>query len=123
MLRGKKRCDRTRDSILFVQRSLAQSHRQRRRSLACTCQCYMSPFTRRVMNGMHNVEHVISQFAACTMWATRTQGIGHVSDSQAATVLCITVCQRYILPRLLSRFSYAHSSAKTVGIRYAQCPF
>ena len=59
---------------------------QPRGTFATACQFNMPPLTRSVMDSVHNIQHMISQIAACPVGAPIMQGQRHISHAEATPV-------------------------------------
>src|SRR5581483_10430338 len=106
--------------FLLIKQSFAQSHGQRRGTLTRARQLDMPVLIRSFMKGLHGIKHMIGQFAACPMWTTRTQRIGHIRNPQTPAILVVAVCERHLIPLAGPGLANTHGTAKAIGIGHAQ---
>ncbi len=57
-------------SALCIYAPFTKTGRQRRRTGYCAAQGDVTSFTRGVVNGVHNVEHVVRQLAGGAVWSS-----------------------------------------------------
>ena len=75
---------------------------------------------RRINNGMHDIQHVVSHPVVGAMLAAVGDGGGHVAHADATAVVGVAEFQRDLAPRLFASAPEQNGAAECVGIRHGQ---
>ena len=75
-----------------------QSHWQGCRTFAGTAQIDKSRILLGLMECVHQIKYVVGEFATRSVFTSRAQGVGHVRNADAPTVLVVGMRQGHLLP-------------------------
>lgn len=95
---------------------VVEAHRHRGGAIGATAQQDVAPFARGVVDGVHDVEDMVGQFARSAVGAIFFDCDGHVEHTETAAVFGKAVAEGHLAPGIVAGAADLDSTAKVVGV-------
>ena len=85
-------------------------------ALGATAEQDVAPFAGCVVDGVHDVEHMVGQFTRSAVGAVFLDGDGHVEHAETAAVFGKAMAEGHFAPGIVAAAAHFDGTAKVVGV-------